>query len=174
MKLFTQLQVLCCLFIACHSYPPSTSPTANTDVGLIRGIKASEQVNGFLGIPYAKAPVGELRWKPPQRLDQLNDDKEPFNASQFGDSCFQVHFGIFSIPGQNSTLPDPTMVKNTQSENCLSLNVFVPNVAVKKQKLPVFFFVYGGAFVEGGSSLEIYNPTNFIEETKDIIVVTIK
>jgi carboxylesterase type B len=175
MKSFGIAQALFWVLVPVISHPRTPPPIAKTDFGLVQGIRASDQVNAFLGIPFAKPPINDLRWKPPQPPKQLNQSKGVLNASQFGDSCFQVHYGIFLIPGQEVDFPDTTMVTNSQSEDCLSLNVFVPSAAVtNKKKMPVFFWIYGGGFVEGGSSLPIYNPTNFIEETKDIIVVTSK
>ena len=56
------------------------------------------------------------------------------------------------------------------------MNVFVPRQAPSKQRklMPVFVWSYGGAFGEGGGSMPLFNPTQFVAENKDIIVVTWK
>jgi para-nitrobenzyl esterase len=62
-----------------------------------------------------------------------------------------------------------------ESEDCLTLNVFVPRRHGNHQrKLPVFIWSYGGGFSEGSGSAPLYNPTDFVAENKDIIVVTWK
>ena len=66
-------------------------------------------------------------------------------------------------------LPTPS------SEDCLTLDVFVPRGANEGKKgIPVFVWQHGGGFVEGSSSQAVYNPSTFIEETRDITVVTTK
>lgn len=106
----------------------------------------------FLGIPYAKPPVGELRFALPQAADGWKGVRE---AVEFGPVCPQPP-GALGAPG-------------VQSEDCLSLNVYAPQVA-KKDKLPVMVFIHGGAFVSGGSTS--YDGVKLTEEG-DVIVVTL-
>lgn len=64
-----------------------------------------------------------------------------------------------------------------QSEDCLTLNVFVPRSVAcsgSRKPLPVFVWSFGGAFGEGGGSMPLFDPTNFVAENQDIIVVTWK
>ncbi|KAF2194802.1 carboxylesterase family protein [Zopfia rhizophila CBS 207.26] len=159
------------LFATSLAYLNSHDLLAKTKQGQVRGFKVNDDVNAFLGIPFAEPPVGPLRWQPPQPAKQWGDE-QAFNASKFGDSCYQFHYyyGILSSDANGST-NDPVLVQNNQSEDCLTLNVFVPRNRPAKN-LPVFFWSYGGGFVEGSTALPVYNPTNFVEETKDIIVVT--
>jgi carboxylesterase type B len=65
---------------------------------------------------------------------------------------------------------------NGQSEDCLTLNVFVPKTKSCRggKGLPVFVWSFGGAFGEGGGSMRLFNPTFFVAENQDIIVVTWK
>jgi carboxylesterase type B len=172
MRVSNQILLLPSLFNICYTHPTSNDITAITKQGKVAGIKASDDVNAFLGIPFAKPPVGSLRWKPPVTPDKFGDSKI-FNASSFGNSCFQFHYALFNTSGNTGTGPDPTLAENNQSEDCLTLNVFVPRGQPSK-KLPVFFWSYGGDYVEGSSALAVYNPTNFVQEMKDIIVVTAK
>jgi carboxylesterase type B len=149
-------------------------PIVKIKQGPVKGIELNNDVVAYLGVPFAKPPVGSLRWRPPQPPRSWGN-KHVFNASEFGNSCFQFHYEFFTntsaATGSNSSF-DPLLLTN-ESEDCLTVNVFVPRNCVTKD-LPVFFWSYGGGFAEGGTSLPIYNPSNFVQEVKDIIVVTSK
>ena len=129
---------------------PSPPPTAATTSGPVRGLIANG-MREFLGIPYAAPPVGKLRWRPPQAHARW---KKPLNATAFGSSCPQVA-GFF---GQEST-----------NENCLFLNVFAPSTAKPSAKLPVMFWIHGGALISGEGS--DYNPVGLVKQ--GVVVVTI-
>merc|ERR1719320_2414002 len=114
-------------------------PLVNTLTGLVSGKKditsAGTEYYKFLGIPYAEAPVDELRLKDPVK-------KQPWhgilNATDFSMPCLQKTF----IPGTPSTL--------IGSEDCLYLNVVTPNLAnniASKNHLPVMFWIHGVGFV---------------------------
>ncbi|KAL2129225.1 hypothetical protein VTI74DRAFT_8071 [Chaetomium olivicolor] len=144
---------------------PDRDIIANTKQGPIRGTKLHDGVNAFLGIPFAEPPVGPLRFQPPQPLKRTH--KQPLNATSFGFACHQYRYrGIFSGP-IGPGVPE--------SEDCLTLNVFVPRRPRGQQsKLPVYIWSYGGGFSEGSGSAPLYNPTDFVAENEDIIVVTWK
>ncbi len=91
-----------------------------------------ESIRVFRGIPYGKPPVGALRFAPPEPADKWS---ATLQAKDFGPSCVQPASALGAT--------------NTLDENCLSLNVYAPNGA---KDLPVMVFIYGGAFVNGGSS----------------------
>lgn len=101
------------------------------------------------GIPYAKAPKGELRFNAPQQPERF---KGVYNATKFKPVCPQM------IRFQ----------KEKENENCLNLNVYSPSITVKK---PVMLFLHGGAFIAGSGSQYLYNGTNIAQ--KDVVVVTI-
>jgi para-nitrobenzyl esterase len=103
--------------------------------GVIEG-KEVGSVHAFLGIPYAAPPVGELRWKPPVRAAKWKGVRK---VTDFGSHCMQGN--VFG----DMVFPDPG-----GSEDCLSLNVWVPKTA--QAKLPVMVWIYGGGFVAGGTS----------------------
>jgi para-nitrobenzyl esterase len=109
-----------------------------TDQGKVQGkMSADGQARDFLGIPYAAPPVGPLRWKPPQPAAKWQGVRK---ASSFGSRCFQQeHFDdmVFRDPGE--------------SEDCLTLNVWIP-AAKPKGKLPVMVWIFGGGFAGGGTS----------------------
>ena len=112
-------------------------------------------VVSFKGIPFAKAPVGKLRWLPPQELDP--SDKK-FEAKEFG-----------PYPLQNLSLEEQ---KNgiKSSEDCLKLNIWASDLKGKNR--PVMFYIHGGAYGWEGTSLPEYDGQFIVEQNPDIIVVT--
>jgi para-nitrobenzyl esterase len=128
------------------------SPVVATDNGPIRGTTIG-QMQAFRGIPYAAAPIGDLRWRPPQAHPGWQG---VLDASAFGPHCPQV-----ATPyGTPST-----------TEDCLFLNVFTPDKTNSGQPhlLPVMFWIHGGGLVVGES--DGYDPTLLV--AKGVIVVSI-
>ncbi|XP_063890780.1 esterase FE4 isoform X4 [Helicoverpa armigera] len=125
-----------------------------TAQGPVRGRKhPTADMYAFYNIPYATAPTGEDKFKAPLPAPQW---LEPFDAIDEGVICPQP------------TLPMDFMPKNlVTKENCLIVNVFVPNT--KKTNLSVFVYVHGGAFIIGYG--EMVSATHLME-TKDFIIVT--
>jgi len=117
------------------------------DSGELEGV-ATETVIAFKGIPFAAPPVGNLRWKAPQPVTPWTGVRP---ASAYGHDCMQEPFGGDAAP--LGTPPD---------EDCLVLNVWTPK-ARPSGKLPVMFWIYGGGFVNGGSSPEVYDGSRFAE-----------
>jgi para-nitrobenzyl esterase len=130
------------------------SLVAHTDRGFVRGIQASG-VRQFLGVPYAAAPVGDLRWRPPQQHARWRGIRD---ATRFGAHCPQTA-GAF---GQAST-----------SEDCLFLNVFSPARTGEEEessrRSPVMLWIHGGALVVGESN--DYDPARLVAQ--GVVVVTI-
>ena len=148
---------------------------ATTNQGVVRGVSVHKDVNAYLGIPFAQPPIGSLRFMPPQPLTNtsLSESRKHtiYNATQFGPVCYQFHY--------RTVMGDALSETSGQSEDCLTLNIFVPKrshsaCAPTKKPMPVFVWSFGGAFGEGGGSMPMFNPTNFVAENKDIIVVTWK
>ncbi len=147
----------------------------STDKGRIRGIrhhlprregdKDEKIVDAFLGIPFAKAPVGHLRFKHPQPIDTWSGI---YNATKLPNSCYQIpdeEFGEF----RGSTMWNP----NTRvSEDCLYLNVWVPKTHPKLRKSAVMVWIYGGGFYSGTTTLNLYDGKILAAEN-NIIVVSI-
>ena len=114
----------------------SSTPQVKTHSGTVEG-KDDGKVKSFLGIPYAQPPIGDLRWKPPVPVAKWSGVKK---ATAFGSHCMQGNvFGdmVFHDPGG--------------SEDCLTLNVWVPDKHVDP-KLAVMVWIYGGGFVAGTTS----------------------
>ncbi|GIC93655.1 uncharacterized protein Aud_010143 [Aspergillus udagawae] len=137
---------------------------ARTRQGLFHGVQVHDKVDAYLGIPYAKPPIGDLRFRPPQPLD-TGDEHTIVNATQFGPVCYQFRYK--TVLGDNLAPTTP------ESEDCLSLNIFAPRARPKSKLLPVLVWLYGGAFNEGGASVPLFNPTGLVANQPDIIVVTL-
>lgn len=119
---------------------------------------ASTGLDVFLGIKYAKAPVGELRWRAPSTPVPSN---ETIQAISQPAKCFQLYLQPGSdVPTPN--VPDP-------AEDCLFLNVFAPPPTMKK--LPVLVWVHGGGYYGGYAAL--YDPTAMIQASNNSFVAVI-
>ncbi len=114
-------------------------------------------VLAFRGIPYARAPVGPLRWRMPEPLDAWAGARD---ATRPGPVCPQAPAPFDSFLGG---------ALSTQSEDCLYLNVFAPSPDGAKR--PVMVWIHGGAFVIGAGSQAIYDGSRLA--ARDAVVVTI-
>ena len=115
---------------------------------------SEDGVDVYRGIRYAAAPTGELRWAAPVP-PQSSDSESVVDASHFGSACPQ--------------LASPFGVAST-NEDCLFLNVYVPQTSRTRGRLPVMVFLYGGAFVSGASDL--YDAKQ-LAKSSDVIVVSV-
>jgi para-nitrobenzyl esterase len=133
--------------------PPVSNPqiTVATTTGTFQSIYSPTSFNvyAFYGIRYAAPPVGALRWQPPT---PPTPPSGTVVASAPGSACPQ--------PGNTAA----------ESEDCLFLNVWVPTSATPDSKLPVYFYIHGGALTTGSGA--IWDPSFMIEKS-NIIVVTI-
>lgn len=120
--------------------------TIKTDKGEIRGYRDND-LDIYKGIPYAKPPVGNRRWRAPEPMDSWEGIKD---CTKFSASCMQDKQKAEEPYTQEFVIDDST----GYSEDCLYLNVWSKND--HKKKKPVIVYVHGGAFVSGGSSCEAY------------------
>ena len=134
-----------------------TSPlTIQTAAGPVTGGESTDgKVRMFKGIPFAAAPVGNLRWKPPQPPAHWAKAQL---ATAFGPRCMQ---------GRIYT--DMIFRDQGPSENCLSLNVWTPARSATA-KLPVMVWIFGGGFAAGGTSEPRQDGEALAH--KDVIVVS--
>ncbi len=118
------------------------------DSGTIRGlvVGAKKDVYVYKGIPYAAPPIGERRWKPPQPPAAWQGVRDCF---EFGAACPQ------KLPPLFTSLPEMA-INAPYSEDCLFLNVWTP-AERKSAKLPVLYWIHGGAYVIGAASQPLYD-----------------
>lgn len=131
-----------------------------TTRGPIRGTKEAG-IHIFRGVPYARPPVGDLRYRHPQSMDPWISTLE---CERFRNAAQQPHASvrIFSaVAGAGSV---------GQGEDCLYLNLWTPGLDAKRR--PVLVWIHGGGFVLGGGSAPIYDGTLFARRG-DVVVVTI-
>lgn len=126
-----------------------------TRYGTYNGFVTSTGVNTWLGIPYAKPPIGPRRWHAPEPLDSC--DKE-IGAIEFGPSQMQ-HYDPYELASVRPC-----------SEDCLTLNVWTRNIGLKGK--PVMVYIHGGGYYSGGSADPLYNG-EMIATRNDVVVVTI-
>uniref|UniRef100_A0A3B4A6S9 Carboxylic ester hydrolase n=1 Tax=Periophthalmus magnuspinnatus TaxID=409849 RepID=A0A3B4A6S9_9GOBI len=157
----------CYLYRFCFftSFSDSDTLRVQTKNGVVRGIIQSHPVPGihgnasvraFLGIPFAKPPLGPLRFKPPQPAEKWTKDLEAFSYSN---SCFH---------GSEMWNPNTPL-----SEDCLYLNVWTPRVKTSQPQTPapVMVWIYGGGFTTGTSSLPLYSGL-FLSSFENVVVVS--
>src|ERR1700677_1804255 len=104
---------------------------ADTRYGKVRGAEIADGVLGWRGIPYAKPPVGDLRFRPPEAAESWSGARDPLG---YGNRSLQPEF----------TPADP--LAPPMAEDCLYLNVTAPAGATGR---PVLFWLHGGGY-EGG------------------------
>jgi carboxylesterase type B len=108
----------------------------NTVVGAIQGFRDQNSFR-FLGIKYAEAPIGKLRFAAPVPKAPFTST---FDATAFGYICPQGN------PNSGALL-DPVVNGASQDEDCLGLNIFTPSLQSKGAKgLPVMVYIHGGGF----------------------------
>ncbi|KAL9970961.1 hypothetical protein ACROYT_G023431 [Oculina patagonica] len=163
---FLCITVACAVLYACINLTRAEldenqrSPVVQTEsgavVGKIETLPHGKSVHEYLGIPYAEPPVGELRFTAPKPVKSWSGTK---HVTEYGASCPQ---NPVPLPGMDVQLEDV-------SEDCLSLNVFVPSVKTE-DKLAVMVFIHEGGFTLGSSTAY---PGGVLAAFNDVIVVTI-
>jgi len=140
--------------------------TSGPVTGFING--TTPHVTQFLGIPYAEPPVGPRRWLP----SVIKSREKSIDATHFGPSCPQFEGNTSNV--WRTDAPEFVIKPNTTGEDCLSVNIWAPWKENGTEKLPVIVWIYGGAFVTGGGSIEYQIPSRWIERSQAHIVVGIK
>jgi len=120
--------------------------TVKVDGGKVQGAEAGG-VQSWKGIPFAAPPVGANRWRAPQPVVSWPGARD---ATRYGHDCMQKPFASDAAP-----------LGTEPSEDCLVVNVWRPANAPANAKLPVLVWIYGGGFVNGGSSPAVYDGKHF-------------
>ncbi|UMM32900.1 hypothetical protein L5515_006560 [Caenorhabditis briggsae] len=122
-------------------------------------------VDGYLGIPYAKPPIGELRFKKPVPADIWTETK---NCTKYGPRCPQSGAFPEMIKFHKDDIPDEA--------NCLNLNVFAPrweSDEFKTSGRPVMVYVHGGGFELSAPRDYCHYSVSGTLPLKDVVVVTL-
>ena len=132
-----------------------TEYAVKTKTGIYVGVK-EKKVIYYSGIPYAKPPVGERRWKAPEPLPE---SEAVFEAKYLGASAIQVeHEGSI-------------LKHHRQSEDCLTLNICVGSKKTNRKK-PVLVLFHHGDFAYGGSADPLMDGSSFIRTHPDVVGVS--
>src|SRR5215469_14065968 len=132
-------------------------PMARTKPGELRGT-CENGIAVFRSVPYAAAPVGELRFAPPQPAPvwrAVRDASQDSPIAPQGRSRLAHIMGDFERP---------------QAEDCLTLNIWTPAADAKKR--PVLVWIHGGAFSSGSGSIPWYSGERFAANG-DVVVASI-
>ncbi len=136
----------------------SATPPVGIEGGSVTGI-VDKTVVAFKGIPFAAPPVGPLRWQAPQPVKAWSGVHA---ANAFGHDCMQLPFPSDAAP-----------LGTTPAEDCLVLNIWRPAGASpgsRAKARPVVVWIYGGGFVNGGSSPAVYDGAAFARQ--DVLFVS--
>ncbi|KAH7397157.1 Alpha/Beta hydrolase protein [Pyrenochaeta sp. MPI-SDFR-AT-0127] len=170
----SRLVLLLCALAPCiesiGSYRSSPCVASNSRT-TFQGHSGSAQsdVCEWLGIPYASPPIGPLRFAPPVR----SLIRGTFNADSYGYDCPQNQASFFAYPNATSQYRKiyanfVNQGNNTQSEDCLTLNVWAKPTKLAK---PVIVWIHGGRYSAGTSNTPFYNGQH-LANTQDVVVVT--
>ena len=146
--------------LALLSTPRAVPLVRSTTEGMVKGTAAPDGVTSFLNIPYVAPPLGNLRWRAPQKLSSRTQLLE---ANSIGPGCLQP-------AGQQIFSGTPVR----QSEDCLQLNIWQPQASASPS--PVMVWIHGGGLTIG-SALDqsgtrlIYDGAPFAR--KDVVLVSI-
>uniref|UniRef100_A0A8C0MAQ7 Carboxylic ester hydrolase n=2 Tax=Canis lupus familiaris TaxID=9615 RepID=A0A8C0MAQ7_CANLF len=150
---------------------PSLPPVVDTVQGKVLGKYVSlegfaQPVAVFLGVPFAKPPLGPLRFAPPQAAEPWNFVK---NTTSYPPMCSQDAVGGQVLSELFTNRKDNIPLKF--SEDCLYLNIYTPADLTKNSRLPVMVWIHGGGLVVGGAST--YDGLA-LSAHENVVVVTIQ
>jgi len=119
-------------------YPTDPATKRITKQGEVIGYRASNGALGWLGIPYAAAPIGEQRWRAPEPMPAWAGER---TATRTGSACLQKGSWMGGAP-------EKSIGKVFGSEDCLFLNIWTPQI-VPAEGLPVMVWIHGGGNTSG-------------------------
>lgn len=139
-----------------------------TRYGAVRGVDDSARSGTYAwkGIPFARPPVGDLRWLPPVEPVAWLGERD---ATRFGNACLQM--GRIYGPGANNRFDDSiaeTLGTPVGSEDCLTLNIWRP--ADRRTHLPVVLFLHGGSAISGYTADPVYDGAALARAAHAVVV----
>ncbi|MBX3588403.1 MAG: carboxylesterase family protein [Ramlibacter sp.] len=161
---------LLCLLQGCASVTPAPDGTLRrTSYGPVLGSNDGAGTYSWKGVPFARPPVGELRWRAPQEPLAWSATRP---ATQFAPACVQT--GRLYGPGLNNRYDatiGTTLGKTLGSEDCLYLNIWAPATATRSAR-PVIVFVHGGSNITGYTADPVYDGAA-LAKSQDAVVVSV-
>ncbi len=159
------VMVMCMFgFTACGDSGQEEEPVDTSNAVKVtcdNGVMLGQTVDGvtsFKGVPYAKPPVGDLRWKAPEAPDPSDEEIV----------CYD--FGYTALQYEWPTEPASSFPKN---EDCLTLNIWESEgTSEAGEAKPVMVFFHGGAYGWGGTTDPMYDGQNFVAANDDMILIT--
>lgn len=166
-RLFVLL--LCLLMAACAKAPPladlplskQDDTLVRTDAGAYVGGISENKARTWLGIPYAKPPIGDLRWRATEPLPYQDSTR---TALQHANWCPQLTNGLDGLFGT----PKGELRGN---EDCLYLDIYAPSDATSRSNLPVMFWIHGGSNVWGRAA---QYDGSALAQSENVIVVVVQ
>ncbi|WTW98922.1 carboxylesterase family protein [Streptomycetaceae bacterium NBC_01309] len=140
------------------SEPLGEAPVVRTPAGAVRGVMLGDSNAAYLGIPYAEAPVGDLRFAAPVKRTPWEGvrDADRYGATPLRDYMMGV-----------TLIPEPSY----PGDDTLLVNVFTPKPGDTSAKLPVFVWIHGGGFMSGSPSSPWYDGGAFPRD--GVVVVSV-
>ena len=146
--------------------PPAAEPRVRIETGVVVGVRQGPAAV-YRGVPYAAAPVGDLRWRPPAPAAAWTGER---SARDPAPACLQ--------PINPDGSPNGGGYVGPVSEDCLTLNITAPAEAtapraagLRRRPMPVMVWIPGGGNVQGGAEVPSYDARNFARD--GVIIVTV-
>ncbi|XP_066596786.1 acetylcholinesterase-like [Prorops nasuta] len=164
-----------------HSEPQNDPLVVETTTGLVRGFSRTvldHTVHVFYGIPFAKPPIGPLRFRKPLAIEPWHG---VLNATVLPNSCYQERYEYFpGFEGEEMWNPNTNV-----SEDCLYLNLWVPQKLRMRHKgtdpnggtdgegMPLLVWIYGGGFMSGTATLDVYDA-DIMAASSNVIIASMQ
>lgn len=145
-----------------QSDPASAAPVVETRLGAVRGVwreRAGERSAAFLGIPFAQAPVGELRFAAPAPMAPWTGVRD---ATAFGATPQRGPVAEVTL------IPEPSV----PGDSTLNVNVFTPRPGDSTARLPVLVWIHGGGYVSGSPASPWYDGGTFARHGIVTVVIS--
>ena len=148
-----------------------TAPTVTIEAGRIQGTArqlpdSTVTVNQYLGVPFARPPINDLRFSPPQAVESWDGILE---ATEKRNACMQF-WGSEGPARTRGELLFNVPTDGPMSEDCLYLDIYVPQGGEENKS--VLFWIHGGSGIMGSAVWPDYDGTNFAANQDVIVVAT--